>query len=259
VGLFLATPLTVCVVVVGRYIPQLGFLNLMLGAEAALPPGARLYQRLLSLEFPEGAQLAREYREQHGEPALYEDVLIPALRLAERDRQDGVLTPAHARSIVENVQRLLAEAEGDAAQASLGRSPAVCIASARDGIDHLAARMLARLLPTAEFPAIALSHSNLAAETLQAIEGGHCKSVLISALQPPAASHAESLCRRLRQRFPELKILVGLWAADGDVAKAAVRLKAVGADEVVTTLHGAVQRMREQAPFGVEEPSRAAA
>jgi AI-2E family transporter len=259
VGLLLATPLTVCVVVVGRYIPQLGFLNLMLGSDPALPPGARLYQRLLSLEFPEAAQLAREYREQHGEPALYEDVMIPALRLAERDRQDGVLTPANARSIVESVQRLLAETEGDAAQASLGRSPAVCIASARDGIDHLAAQMLARLLPTAEFPAIALSHSNLAAETLQAIEGGRCKSVLISALQPPAASHAESLCRRLRQRFPELKILVGLWAADGDVARAAVRLKAAGADEVVTTLHGAVQRMREQAPVCMEEASRAAA
>ena len=256
VGLLLATPLTVCVVVVGRYIPQFGFLNLMLGAEPALPPGARLYQRLLSLQFPEGAQLVREYRDEHGEPALYEDVLIPALRLAERDRHEGILTPSIARSIVESVQRLLAGPEGDEAQAPPGRSPTVCIASARDGIDHLAAQMLARLLPPEEFPAITLAYSNLAADTLEAIESQHCKTVLISALQPPAA---ESLCRRVRQRFPELKILVGLWAADGDVAKAAVRLKAAGADEVVTTLHGAVQRVREHAPLGMEEPSRAAA
>ena len=259
VGLLLATPLTVCVVVVGRYIPQLGFLNLMLGAEPALPPGARLYQRLLSLQFPEGAQLVRDYREEHGEPALYEDVLIPALRLAERDRQEGVLTPSNARSIVESVQRLLAESDGDAARTQLGRSPTVCIASARDGIDHLAAQMLARLLPAEEFPAIALAHSNLAADTLAAIESEHCKTLLISALQPPAASHAESLCRRLRQRFPQLKILVGLWAADGDVARVAIRLKAAGADEVVTTLHGAVQRVREHAPLCMQEPSRAAA
>ena len=259
VGLLLATPLTVCVVVVGRYIPQLGFLHLMLGAEPALPPGARLYQRLLSLQFPEGAQLVREYREEHGEPALYEDVLIPALRLAERDRQEGVLTPSNARSIVESVQRLLSESEGDAAQAPRGRSPTVCIASARDGIDHLAAQMLARLLPAAEFPAIALAHSKLAADTLAAIESQQCKTVLISALQPPAASHAESVCRRLRQRFPNLKILVGLWGVDGNVARAALRLKAAGADEVVTTLHGAVQRVREHAPECIEEPSRAAA
>jgi predicted PurR-regulated permease PerM len=259
VGLLLATPLTVCVVVVGRYIPQLGFLSLLLGAEPALAPGARLYQRLLSQEFPEAAHLAREHRAQHGETSLYEDVLIAALRLAERDRQSGALTPAAARSIVENVQRLLVETESAAPEAQREHASSLCIASTRDGVDHLAAQMLARLLPAPEFTAVALAHSNIAAEALEAIEARRCKTVLISALQPPAASHAESLCRRLRQRFPELRILVGLWGSDGDVAGAAVRLKAAGADEVVTTLHGAVQRVREQEPFGLEEPSRAMA
>ena len=258
VGLLLATPLTVCVVVVGRYIPRLGFLNLMLGSEPPLPAGTRLYQRLLSYEFREAVHLAREYREEHGQTALYEDVIVPALQLADRDRQNGVSTPASARSVVESVERLLAESGDDPAQATSVRSPSVCIASARDGIDPLAAQMLARLLPAPEFDAVALPHAN-PAETLQAIEAARCRTVLISALQPPAASHAESICRRLRQRFPELKILVGLWGADGDVAKAAVRLKAAGADEVVTTLHGAVQRVREQASSGMEEPPRVAA
>jgi hypothetical protein len=110
VGLLLATPLTVCVVVVGRYIPQIGFLNLMLGAEPVLPPGGRLYQRLLSQEFREAAQLAQEYRAEHGEIALYEEMLIPALRLAERDRQEGVLPRSSERSIVEGIQRMLDEA-----------------------------------------------------------------------------------------------------------------------------------------------------
>jgi predicted PurR-regulated permease PerM len=259
VGLLLATPLTVCVVVVGRYIPQLGFLNLMLGAEPPLPIGTRLYQRLLSLEFREAVKLARGYRDEHGQTALYEDVIIPALRLAERDRQDGVSTPASARSVVESVERLLAECEDEDAKALLAPQRSVCIASARDGIDCVAARMLARLLQASEFGAIALEHSNPAAETLAAVEDARCETVLISALQPPAGSHTESLCRRLRQRFPQMKILVGLWAADGDVAKVAVRLKAAGADEVVTTLHGAVQRVREYLPSDMQEPPRAAA
>ena len=259
VGLLLATPLTVCVVVVGRYIPQLGFLNLMLGSEPPLPAGTRLYQRLLSHEFREARQLSREHRDEHGQTALYEDVIIPALRLAERDRQDGVSTPSSHRSVVESVEQLITEIQDDKAKALLERSASVCIVSAREGIDHVAAQMLARLLQASEFSAVALEHSNPAAETLEAIEGAPCKTALISALQPPAASHAESLCRRLRQRFPQMKILVGLWGADGDVAKAAVRLKAAGADEIVTTLHGAVQRVREHAPSGMEEPSRAAA
>jgi len=109
VGLLLATPLTVCVVVVGRYIPRLGFLDLMLGSEPPLPPGTRLYQRLLSHEFREAVQLAREHRAEHGQSALYEDVIIPVLRFAERDRQDGVLTPESEQSIVESVQELLRE------------------------------------------------------------------------------------------------------------------------------------------------------
>jgi hypothetical protein len=257
--LLLATPLTVCVVVVGRYIPQLSFLSLMLGAEPALPPGARLYQRLLSQEFPEALHLVSEYREQHGEVSLYEDVLIAALRLAERDRQGGALTPAAARSIAESIQQLLGDTEGAASEVQFERSSSVCIAPARDDVDQLAAQMLARLLPAPEFTVVALAHSNLAAETLEAIEARRCKTVLISALQPPAASHAESLCRRLRQQFPELKILVGLWAVDGDVTKAALRLKAAGADEVVTTLHGAVQRVREQVLVDATELTRAAA
>ena len=259
VGLLLATPLTVCVVVVGRYIPRLGFLNLMLGSEPPLPAGTRLYQRLLSHEFREAVNLARKYRAEHGQPALYEEVMIPALQLAERDRQDGVSTPVSARSVVESFEHLLAESEVDAAKAPAEPHPSVCIASARDGIDCVAAQMLARLLHASQFDAIALEHSNPAAETLAAIEDARCKTVLISALRPPAGSHAESLCRRVRQRFPQMTILVGLWAADGDIGKAAVRLKAAGADEVVTTLHGAVQRVREHAPTGMEEPPRVAA
>ena len=248
IGLLLATPLTVCFVVVGRHIPQLGFLNLMLGVEPALPPGPRMYQRLLSLEFREAAQLAEEYGAQHGEAALYEDMLIPALLLAEQDRRDGALTPGAVRTIDESVQRMIDERQHAAGGAPPGRFPSIYVASARDGSDHLAARMLLRLLPAPEIAAAGAGHPQIASEIVEAIEQGWCDLVLISALAPPAATHAESLCRRLRQRFPALKIVVGLWAADGDVAKAAVRLKSAGADEIVTTLHGAVQRVRQHAP-----------
>jgi hypothetical protein len=121
IGLLLATPMTVCAVVVGRHIPQLAFLNLMFGADPALPSGGRMYQRLLSREFREAAQLANEYRAEHGEAALCEDMLIPALRLAEQDRRNGVLAPSSERSIAEGVQRILdeADASGDEAATTL--------------------------------------------------------------------------------------------------------------------------------------------
>jgi predicted PurR-regulated permease PerM len=255
VGLLLATPLTVCLVVVGRHIPQLGFLHLMLGAEPALEPGARMYQRLLSREVSEASQLAADHRAEHGEAALYDDMLIPALRLAEKDRKDGALTPSGERSIVEGVQRMLDEPV--AQDESPVDIPSICVASAREGVDYLAAQMLARLLPAPQAAQAAPGHPQIAPELLEAIEQRRCELVLISAMQPPAATHAESLCRRLRQRFPGLKILVGLWAPDGDVAKAAVSLKAAGADAVVTTLRGAIQRLREQVPEAGEPLVRA--
>jgi hypothetical protein len=179
-------------------------------------------------------------------------MLIPALRLAEKDRKDGALTPSGERSIVEGVQRMLDEPV--AQDESPVDIPSICVASAREGADYLAAQMLARLLPA---PQAAPGHPQIAPELLEAIEQRRCELVLISAMQPPAATHAESLCRRLRQRFPGLKILVGLWAPDGDVAKAAVRLKAAGADAVVTTLRGAIQRLREQVPEAGEALARA--
>ena len=257
IGLLLATPLTVCVVVVGRHIPQLGFLNLLLGVEPALPPGPRMYQRLLSLQFREAAQLADEYRSEHGETALYEEMLVPALRLAEQDRRDGALTPAAIRAIEEGVQRMLDEpGKNPAPEPSATPCPPICIASAREGSDRLVALMLMRLLPTPELAATVTGHPQIANGVTEAIEQGCCELVLISALQPPATTHAESLCRRLRQRFPTLKIVIGLWAVDGEVARAAVRLKAAGADDVVTTLHGAVQRVRQHAPEASEASVR---
>jgi len=257
-GLLLATPMTVCVVVVGRHIPQLRFLNLMLGVDPALPPGARMYQRLLSLEFSEASQLADEYREQHGEAALYEEMLLPALRLAERDRHDDALTPGASRQIEETVQRMLdGQKSAERTAPPAAGYPSICIVSARNGVDDLAAQILVRLLPAPETALAARGHPQLAPEVAEAIEKGCCDFVLISALQPPAAAHAESLCRRMRQRFPALKIVVGLWTIEGDVAPVAVRLKAAGADEVVTTLHGAVQRVRQHMPETSEALVRA--
>jgi len=253
VGLLLATPLTVCVVVVGRHIPQFGFINLMLGAEPALNPGARMYQRLLSHELREAAQLAESHRAEQGEAALYEEMLIPALRLADRDREEGALTPSAANAIVEGVQRVL-DATGTRRESCASES-SICVVPARDGFDHLAAQMLVRLLPELDAPAAAQPQA--ANGMLDAIERQRCDVVLISALRPAAAKHVESLCRRLRQRLPGLKILVGLWAADGDVPQAAVRLKAAGADEIVTTLHGAIQRVREHLPDASEALVRA--
>lgn len=258
IGLLLATPLTVCIAVLGRHIPQFGVLHLMLASEPALPPEARVYQRLLAGDSQEAAQLAREFAEREGEEALFEQMLIPALVLAERDRSDEALEPSRARAVFEGMQRII-DAERGAPVPPLDRSPVVCIAAAHDEADYLVGRMLARLLPSPEFAVRVLPHPVLAAEMTGMLQASGCRVVVISALQLRAESHADYLCRRFRQRFPQLKIVVGLWGSEADADEVERHLKAAGADEAVTSLGAAVQRMRQHAPFGVEPAISSAA
>ena len=106
VGLLLAVPLTVCLVVVGRYIPQFSFLSIMLGDQPVLSLQDRIYQRLLARDQEEAAELAEEYVGEKGLEALYEDVLIPVLDLAERDRHSDALSEERTRFVFDSTRTL---------------------------------------------------------------------------------------------------------------------------------------------------------
>jgi hypothetical protein len=92
VGLLLSTPLTVCLVVLGRHVPQFEFLNILLGSEPALEPAESLYQRLLAGDSDEATERAEEYLRSHSILDYFERVAIPALSMFEQDRARGVLT-----------------------------------------------------------------------------------------------------------------------------------------------------------------------
>ncbi len=91
VGLLLATPLTVCLVVLGKHVPQLAFLDVLLGDEPVLSPPERVYQRLLAMDQEEVTDVAAEYLEEKSLEQVYDEVLMPALAMAEQDRHRGRL------------------------------------------------------------------------------------------------------------------------------------------------------------------------
>ncbi|MBV9189698.1 MAG: hypothetical protein JOZ85_04395, partial [Betaproteobacteria bacterium] len=226
IGLLLATPLTVCVVVMGRHIPELGFLNLLLGVEPVLSPEERFYQRLIALDDDEAEELVRGHVESHGIASTFDDVILPALTLLEADRRKGVLEPARERFVYEHARRIIEELEAPPAAAA---GP-VCIVPARDEADRVAALMTARLV---------------AADVVDASALKQCNTVLISAVQPGAAHDAGYLARRLRGQHPEAKIVVGLW---GDTQGAArERLAKLGVDEVITRISDAAAVLRRSA------------
>jgi predicted PurR-regulated permease PerM len=149
IGLLLATPLTVCVVVMGRYVPQLTFLSTLLGDESVLPPASRYYQRLLAMDEVEATDIAKDYLKQHPLPELYDAVLLPALGLAEQDGHRGTLTSERQEFIRRTTRTLVEELgqEGGAADAPTPPAEArlMCL-PARDEADEIAGLMFARLL-----------------------------------------------------------------------------------------------------------------
>jgi predicted PurR-regulated permease PerM len=252
VGLLLATPLTVCLSVMGRYIPRLGFLNVILGVDPALPSEGRFYQRMVALDQEEVTELAEKQVQESGLIAFFDSVLLPALAMAERDRHHGELEPHRERFILETARHLVEELAEEPASRHAQRTPPVCILASHDEADHIAAMALARSLPASEFNAVLVPFPLLAAETLAMIAERRCGVVCISAVPPHAATHASYLARRVRKRFPALKIVVALWTAEGDVGRARSRLLQAGVDEVVTRVPEAIQQLREFAtPIGL--------
>ena len=236
VGLLLAIPLTVCVAVIGRYIPELGYLNVLLGVEPVLTPEARFYQRLIALDQEEAAELAEKHVEEHGVAALFDDVLVPALTLAEADRHRGALDAEHQRFVLDTTRQIVEETEAKGEPACAH----VCIVPAHDEADEVAGAMLAQLLPGAQV----LSSESLAAETLEQVAERGCRVICISAVPPRAASHAAYLARRLKKRFPDLRIMVGLWTSE-TVEKITQRLRDAGASATLSRLEEAAAHLRQ--------------
>jgi predicted PurR-regulated permease PerM len=109
IGLLLATPLTVVLVVLGKYVPQLSFLDVMLGDEPAFEPPARVYQRLLALDAEESLDVVEEFRDQMSLEQVYDTILLPAMALAEQDRHKGLLDERRQTFIRETMRDIIEE------------------------------------------------------------------------------------------------------------------------------------------------------
>jgi len=251
VGLLLATPLTVCLVVIGRYVPQLQFINVLLGDEPPLPLEAQVYHRLLAMDPVAAGNVMESCVKEKTVAEFYDGVLIPALILAERDRHRGDLSRERELFIETTVRDWIEEHSGRICEdGSLGPEPAslgepgvlVCV-PAEDAADELAGQMFAQLAVRSG-TATVLEHGLPRAEVLRQVTDLGAEQVFISALAPFAYAQAREVCRDLRRHFPNLRIVVALWDLRSEADRLRRRLEASGADEVVSTLQDAVRAVR---------------
>ena len=252
-GLILSTPLTVCVVVLGRYFPQLSFLQTLLGDEPVLEAEAQLYQRLLAMDQLEAQTIVDEFLRGRPLIELYDAVLIPALSMAEHDRHKGALGQAREEflflsineMVIEFSEYQLAGAEAIADAAGRPSQRIVCL-PAFDRADEIMTAMLAQILgqkgfATLSFPLLGPSPN----ECLASIASEPVDVVCISALPPYAFAPARAMCKQIRERFPKLKVLVCVWGFRGDTHKAMARFDRTQPDRLSTSLAEAVAHVQE--------------
>jgi predicted PurR-regulated permease PerM len=251
-GLVLSTPLTVCLVVIGRYVPSMNFLNVLFGDDPGLSPHAQYYQRLLATDQNEARQILENYLKEQSLEELYGSVVIPALSMAEQDRHRGELDEETQTFIYQSTREIVEElseaATGrDSEDPTSGASAfpesdnedsfrmnVLCV-PARDDADDLIAMMLSQVLQKHGQMAESISLRTMS-EMLSQVAEANPGIVCISALPPFAFNHARDLYAKLRARFPELRIVVCLWNFDGDRDKAATRLKLAKGDQFFTSL-----------------------
>jgi hypothetical protein len=242
VGLVLATPLTVCLAVLGKHVPQLEFLAILLGSRPALRPEARYYQRLLARDRYEAAAVVRDYLAAHPVERLCDEVLVPALVLVRRGRRDGELRPDDEQYILRTTRELLEGLEGGAPPeppATGPGGPLVLGLPACDEVDEVTLRMLQRLA-RAEGPDVRLIGSgDLSSGMISLMQQERPALVFVAALAPGGLAQARYLCQRLHSQFPTLRIVVGRWGHRRDPRKSRQLLLHAGADRVVTTLREA--------------------
>jgi predicted PurR-regulated permease PerM len=274
VGLFLSTPLTVCLIVIGRYVPSMEFLSILLGDQPVLKPETKFYQRMLAMNLDEATELAEDYLKGKSLEQLDDCVIIPALTLAEEDRHRGRLDEEREQFLFQNTRMLVEDLteradnlisggnpsrkQNDEARTSQPADsnghPAVLCIPARDEADEIAALMLEQLLTKRGINAKVLSCAGLLGECIQKVEQEKPGVVCVAAVPPFGYVHARYLCRRLRNRFPELKVVAAI-LTEGDVGEIKKRQPPVAADEIGSSLAQALAAILSLLPTANRQPA----
>jgi len=248
VGLVLSSPLTVCLVVLGKYVPHLEFLDVLLGNEQPLAADVSYYQRLLARDQDEAAQLVLTEARTSSLEQVYDGILVPALNYLKRDRARDDVTDADeqfvlraTREIVEDLgERQAAAVEKAAVPVAESPAPAprkvrLLACPGHDEVDLLAIEMFRQLLNPACWDVEVLSIEMLSAEMVAAAGEKGPAVLCIGAVPPGGLAHTCYLCKRLRVRLPHVKIVVGRWGPTGDQEQNQ-QLREVGADLVEMNL-----------------------
>jgi predicted PurR-regulated permease PerM len=299
IGLLLSTPLTVCLVVIGRHVKRLEFLDVLLGDRPALTPIESLYQRMLAGDPDEAAAQAEVLLRDRTLSAYYDEVARPSLQLAAADAARGVLSRERQLLMRDALIGLVddldvhddvppppvSEDDGPAAvklndhlaprirpvrpppdpgRRALhwqGSTPVLCVGG-RGPLDDAAAAMLSQLLTKHGLPARTATHDTVTRPGIASLDPAGIALIVVSYMEATGSpAHLRTLLRRLRQRIPNAPIVLGLWHTDAPPEPGREMTGQEGADAMGHSLRDVIAHAVDQAHVAAEQalPVRAAA
>jgi predicted PurR-regulated permease PerM len=276
-GLLLSTPLTVCLVVLGRHVPQFQFLDVLLGNEPVLEPYQQLYQRLLSGDPDEATRHAEEFLQENHLVAFYENIAIPALHLGELDRASGAMGSIRrkrlaegALAVVDNLEEYAREEaveslepekadtpgeDGGLTEAGNARAPdkqastpiefpkgagkVVLCAGGRGDLDDAAAAMLAQVLEAQGATARLATHDALVADRLAKLNLEAVQTVVVGFLNAVSEANAKYIVRRLK-RNRSLRVGIVFWTGPVTAVESTKLMDSIGCDFIAHSMTQAV-------------------
>jgi len=279
IGLVLATPLTICLIVLGRHVERLEFLDVMLGDRPALSPPEIFYQRMLAGDPTEASEKAEEFLKERSLSSYYDEVALKGLQLAQADAERGALdserlirirdsvsefadnlserddrpppkvkptTDVEATSAVETVaedapfEDLPVLAKQDLPPRWQGEHPVLCVAG-RSPLDEAAAIMLGQLTTAHGLPARVEGSEALSTANLFRLETSGVAIVCLVYMDASAPAHMRYLVRRLRRKLPEATNILGCWMRDVDPGALDSLKEGARVDLVAASLGAALQ------------------
>lgn len=269
-GLVLAVPLTVCLVVLGKHVPALKFFDILLGDEPALTADVQFYQRLLAHDQDEALEIIRTRLQEMPLEAVFDEIVVPALISAHADFEAEALSENEVASILEMIREIVEEigtgqttqAAAAAATAAAALPPAadtvplppahkmvILGCAARDAADETALEMLRHILDAAVCQMEIVSTDRLVSEVVEMVAEEKPSTVCIASLPPGGLAHTRLLCKRLRSRYRDLKIVIGRWGLQNNLERNRDQLMSAGADQFATTLHETCTQLVQLAQF----------
>ena len=250
-----SNPLTVCLAVIGRHVPRLEFLAILLSEDQPLAPHEEFYHRLLSFSMDSAEEFSVKYAETESLLALYDNVLIPTIAAVETDGHNGSLGAEQRTSALQRIHETIDDFGGWQPSRNRGEEEKedeiIGVASTVDSRvlclpasayrDELAGEMLAQLLKGRGFQAENLPARLKHEELIDRIVELRPECICVSALPPTSIAQARNLTAAIRDRLGSITTLVGVWSSRLDADKLKERLRAANVDEVAVSLADAVR------------------